>query len=76
MVNSNDETNFLHKLLVTNTHVLRFYKAFVNSSSGNIKLSKSKTQLSKIEQPGKFLGRLLESLLKTGLLLMKNVLNR
>ena len=43
-----------------------------NNSSANMKLSK--TQLSKIGQPGVFLGRLWESLLKTGLSLMKNVL--
>ena len=33
-----------------------------------------KIQLCKIEQSGQFLGSLLESLLKTGLYLMKNVL--
>ena len=38
--NSNDETNFPHKLLLTNTHVSRPPKAFVNNSSVNIKLSK------------------------------------
>ena len=56
---SNVEINFLHK-------------TFANGSSANIKLSK--TQLSKMVQFGGFLGRLLGSLLKTGLLLMKNVL--
>ena len=44
--NSNDGNNFLHKLLLTNTQVLRFRKAFANGSSTNIKLSK--TQLHKI----------------------------
>ena len=48
------EKNFLHKLLLTNTEVSRFRKAF--------------------EQSGGFLGRLLGPLLKTGLLLMKNLL--
>ena len=43
---SNDENNFLHKLLLTNTQVSKLRKAFVNNSSANIKLSK--TQLHKI----------------------------
>ena len=38
---SNDENNFLHKLLLTNTQVSKFLKAFGNGSSGNIKLSKT-----------------------------------
>ena len=36
--NSNDETNFPHKLLLTNTQVSRLRKAFANCSLGNIKL--------------------------------------
>ena len=36
--NSNDETNFSHRLLLTNTHVLRLCKAFANNSSANIVL--------------------------------------
>ena len=36
--NSNDENNFLHKFLLTNTQVSRLRKAFANSSSANIKL--------------------------------------
>ena len=63
---SYDENNFPHKLLLTNTQVLRHHKALANNSSANIKLSK--TQLHKI------LGRLLRSLLKAGLPLMKNLL--
>ena len=47
-------------------------KAFVNSSSASVNLSK--TQFSKIKQLGGFLGRLRETLLKTGFSLMKNVL--
>ena len=43
---SNDETNFLHKLLLTNTQVSKIRKAFANGSSANIKFSK--TWLSKI----------------------------
>ena len=62
---SNDENNFHHKLLLTNTQVLRLCKAFANNFSINIKLSK--TQLHKIGQSGGFLGSLLGPLLKTGL---------
>ena len=43
---SNNENNFLHKLLSTNTQVSKLRKAFSNNSSDNIKLSK--TQLHKI----------------------------
>ena len=43
---SNDQNNFLHKLLLTNTQVSRLRKAFANGSSVNMKLSK--TQLHKI----------------------------
>ena len=69
---SSDETNFRHKLLLTNTQVSRLCKAFVINSSANIKLSE--IQLDKIGQSGGFLGRLLGPLLKTGLPLSKNVL--
>ena len=48
--NSNDETNFTHKLLLTNTNVSRLRKAFANNLSTNIKLSKF--QLYKIGQSG------------------------
>ena len=71
---SNDENNFPHKLLLTNTQVLRLRTAFASGSSANIKLSK--TQLHKIGQSGGFLGRLLEPLLKTGLPLTGNVLKQ
>ena len=69
---SNDENNFPHKLLLTNTQVLRLRKAFANNSSANIKLSK--TQLHKIGQSGGFLGRILGPLLKTRLPLTGNIL--
>ena len=65
----NDETNFPHKLLLTNRQVLNFRKPFANHSSTDIKLSK--TQLSKIIQSGGFLGRLIGPLLKTGLPVIK-----
>ena len=69
---SKDENNFQHKLLLTNTQVLKLQKAFANNYLANIKLSK--TELHKIVQSGGFLGRPLGPLLKTGLLLIGNVL--
>ena len=45
---SNDETNFQHKSLLTDTKVSKIYKAFANGLSANIKFSK--TQLSKMMQ--------------------------
>ena len=66
-----NETNFPHKLL-TNRQVTNLHKAFANHLSTDIKLSK--TQLSKTIQSGGFLGRLLGPLLKTGLLIIKNVI--
>ena len=51
---SDDETNFPHKLLLTNRHVANLRKAFANYLSTNTKLSK--TQLSKMAQSGGFLG--------------------
>ena len=68
-----DETNFPHKLLLTNRQVANLRKSFPNNLSTDIKLSK--TQLSKMMQSGGFLGRLLGLLLKTGLPLIKNVIN-
>ena len=67
-----NETDFPHKLLLTNRQVANLRKAFANHSSADIKLSK--TQLSKMIQSGGFLGRLLGPLLKTGLPLIKNVI--
>ena len=43
---NDDETNSPHKLLLTDTQVSRFCKAFGNGLSANIKLSK--TQMSKM----------------------------
>ena len=56
MGNSNDETNFRHKLLLINRQVANLCKAFANNSSTDIKLSKA--QLSKMRQSGGFLGKL------------------
>ena len=67
-----NESNFPHKLLLTNRKVANLRKAFANYLSTDIKLSK--TQLSKMIQSGGFLGRLLGPLLKTGLPLIKNVI--
>ena len=69
---SNDEINFPHHLLLTNTKVSKLSKAFANGSSANTKLSD--TQLHKIGQSGGFLGRLSGPLLKTGLPLIGNLL--
>ena len=74
--NSDDKTNFLHKLLLTNKQVANIRKAFANHSSTDIKLSK--TQLSKMIQSGGFLGNLLGKLagplMKVAMPLAKNVL--
>ena len=69
--NSNIETNFPQKLLLTNRQVSNHRKASENNSSTYIKFSK--IQLSKIIQLGGFRGRVLGPLLNTGLPLMKNV---
>ena len=71
--NSDDVTNCSHKLLLISRQVANLRKGFSNYSSPGIKLSK--TQLSKMIQSGGFLRRLLGPLLKTGLSLMKSVIN-
>ena len=70
--NSDDESNFLHKLLLTIRQVENLRKAFANHTSTVIKLSK--TPLSKMIQLGGFLGRLLGPYLKTGVSVMKSVI--
>ena len=50
--NSNDNTNFPHKLLLTDSQLENIRKAFAKNTSTDIKLSK--TQLSKIIQSGGF----------------------
>ena len=69
--NSDDETNFPHKLFLTNRQVANLRKAFVKHTSTDFKLSK--TQSFAIIQLERFLGRLLGPLLRTGLPLMKSV---
>ena len=74
--NSNDNTNFLKELLLTNRQVANIRKAFAKNTSTDIKLSK--IQLSKIIQSGGFLGNLLGKLagplMKIAMPLAKNVL--
>ena len=69
VVNSKNETNFPHELVLTNRHVLSLRKAFANHTSVDIKLSKA--QLTKIQKGG-FL-KFLMPLLKSGLPLLKSV---
>ena len=69
---SNDGNDFAHKLSLTDTQVSPLRKPLANYSSANIK--SSKTQLHKIVQSGRFSSRFLEPLLKSGLLLIGNVL--
>ena len=66
--NSDDETNFPHKLLLTNRQVANLRKAFANHTSTNVKLSK----LTKMQKGG-FL-KFLMPLLKSGLPLLKSVI--
>ena len=68
--NSYDETDFPHKLLLTNRQVANLRKAFANHTSTDIKLSKA--QLTKMEKGG-FL-RFLAPLLKSGLSLLKSLI--
>ena len=72
MSNSNDETKFPYKLLLTNRQVPNLCKYFANWASSDIKVSKSR--LSKMIQSRGLLDRILGPLLKTGLPLMKNVI--
>ena len=48
--NSDDETNFPHKLLLTNRQVANLRKAFANHTSTDAKLSKA--QLTKMQKGG------------------------
>ena len=70
--NSDDEINSPNELFLTNKQVANLRKAFAKHTSTDIKLSK--TQLSKMIQSGGFIGRLLDPLLKTGLPLMKSII--
>ena len=74
--NSNDNTNFPHKLLLTDRQVANIRKAFANNLSTDVKFSK--TQLLKMSRSGGFLGSLLSKLagplMKVAMPLAKNVL--
>ena len=74
--NSNDNTNFLHKFLLTDRQVANIRKAFSNNLSRDVKFSK--TQLLKMSESGGFLGNLLSKLagplMKVAMPLAKNVL--
>ena len=63
---SDNETNFPHKLLLTNRQVANLCKAFASYLSTDIKLSKTQSE--------GFLGRLLGPLLKTELPLIKIII--
>ena len=64
--------NLPHELLLTTRQKTKIRNAFNNNKSTSIKLSKA--QINKIIQSGRFLGKLLGPLLKTGLPLIKNVI--
>ena len=66
---SNDESTFPHRLLLTNRQVSKPPEAFASNSSTSI----SKTQLSKLVQSGGYFGRLLGQLMKVDLPFMKNL---
>ena len=72
IADSDDEINFPHELLLTNKQVESLRRAFRNHSPTDIKLPK--TQLSKMIESGRFLGKLFGPLLKTWLPLIKNVI--
>ena len=44
---SNDENNFLHRLLLTNAQVSKLREVFANGSPANIKISKTQLQISR-----------------------------
>ena len=69
MFNGND---LPHELLLTTRQKTKIRNSFNNNTLTDLKLSK--TQINKIIQPGGFLSRLLGLLLRTGLLLIKNVI--
>ena len=65
--------NLPHELLLPTRLTTKLRNAIENNMSTDIKLSKA--QISKIIQSGGFSGKLLGPLLKTGLPLIKNVIN-
>ena len=67
-----NENDLPHELLLTARQKAKLRNSFNNNMSTDLKLSRA--QISKIIQPGEFLGRLLGPLLKTRLPLIKNVI--
>ena len=61
--------NLPHELSLTTRQTTKLRNAIENNMSTDIRLSKA--QISKIIQSGRFLGKLLDPLLKTGLPLLK-----
>ena len=64
--------NLPHELSLTTRQTTKLRNAIENNMSTDIRLSKA--QISKIIQSGRFLGKLLDPLLKTGLPLLKSVI--
>ena len=70
---SNDENNFHHKLLLTNTQVTKLRKDFANGLSANVKYCSWKYKLLKITQKlVKLKIKLLLIMTKVNILLLKN----
>ena len=67
-----NRNNLTHELLLTARQKTKIRNTFNNNTSTDLKLSKA--QISKIIQSGRFLGRLIGPLLKTGLPLIKHVI--
>ena len=66
--------NLPDELLLTTRQTTKLRNAIENNMSTDIKLSKD--QISKMIQSGGFLGKILASLLKTGLPLLKSVIKK
>ena len=69
--NSNDETSFLHKLLLTDTQVSKVCKTFANGSSAKIKFSK--TQLRSQGILGDLIAAISQVMFLTGKEVLKKV---
>ena len=69
---SNNDTSFLHNLLLIDGQVSSLPKTFANKLTAKTK--PSKTQLSKMLQSSVFFGKILILLKKVGLSPMKNIL--
>ena len=67
-----NRNNLSHELSLTTRQTTKLRNAIENNMSTDIKLSKA--QISKIIKSGGFLGKILGSLLKTGLPLLKSVI--